>query len=503
MNKFMLGLIILVFSLIGCANVEVMQAADEQEQLEKIVKKNRTLESSMGEPPIDVIYTFMSEDSELTDRELNKLSVSDEATSDVLKEDLLEDVEMLNSTWKYAYPLYEWYGGNESFDQAYEQLVETIKRNYESGAEVDHDDFVRHLQEHYRFITDQHVHIDGEPLTPRKKQFYTTEQMMFIADESGDYWLYENGETTDRLESVNNDENVDDYVVPSLNDEGELVYFLGQFSNNLSVNPWLLAFDNNSRMEVTIRRVGFDYLSDRTFNVYEEDGVPIVQMRSMSIYEDSPHDYDDMLNAAHDVKDESYFILDLRNNFGGNSDFVSKWFEELFGVKAGLGEDTIRLFSTTNNVFFENTVQIDEQAGLVWETFDETTDDYFRFEEYDFPRDPVWDIEKSQLTTIENNDTPIFVIIDEGTTSAAEVLTQQLKQVNDVYIVGAPTAGAIHSSNALIWELPNSGISVSVPSVFSYNHDMNEKEAVGIEPDIWVHPRFAKARVISWIENHY
>lgn len=248
MNKFMLGLIILVFSLIGCANVEVMQAADEQEQLEKIVKKNRTLESSMGEPPLDVIYTFMSEDSELTDRELNKLSVSDEATSDVLKEDLLEDVEMLNSTWKYAYPLYEWYGGNESFDQAYEQLVETIKRNYESGAEVDHDDFVRHLQEHYRFITDQHVHIDGEPLTPRKKQFYTTEQMMFIADESGDYWLYENGETTDRLESVNNDENVDDYVVPSLNDEGELVYFLGQFSNNLSVNPWLLAFDNNSRM---------------------------------------------------------------------------------------------------------------------------------------------------------------------------------------------------------------------------------------------------------------
>jgi hypothetical protein len=39
--------------------------------------------------------------------------------------------------------------------------------------------------------------------------------------------------------------------------------------------------------------------------------------------------------------------------------------------------------------------------------------------------------------------------------------------------------------------------------MFRYHPQFLEKEAIGIEPDLWVYPRFARERVVKWIGNNH
>ncbi|WP_158282251.1 S41 family peptidase [Salipaludibacillus keqinensis] len=500
MIKMLIGLLLLICGAFGCSSMEEkIQPATELDLLQTIVDQNRTLTSFNSELPFEATYPFNGESTELSDQQLERLRITENEDQMMSKEETLEDIDLLHRTWKYSYAMYSWHGGDEAFNQAHTNLTETIDQEYSDEDEITGDELAEHLCDHYGFLTDPHVQIGGSSVVISEHDFYTTEELEFILDENGDYWLHKSDELLDKLVAINGAPDVEDFLVPSLNNDGKLVYYLGYYTSEPVTNPWSLEFESKDDREVFVRRVGFDYLSDRSFNMYEKDEVDVVQFRNMTVYEDDSHTYEDMLESAQELKDSPYFILDLRNNGSDNVDFVAKWYEEMFDQEAGLGEYLVQLSTTTNDVFLEETVKLyDEEGALIEQSLHHVDED-----EENERREPNWYIENKDLTSIDDNDTPIFVLIDQGTSSAAERMTKQLKQVNQVYVVGVPSAGALSSSRSLNFELPNSQIRMSVPSEFSYHPRLMEKEGVGIEPDLWIYPRFAKNRVIAWIENHY
>ncbi|WP_218240926.1 S41 family peptidase, partial [Pseudomonas sp. 2822-17] len=120
---------------------------------------------------------------------------------------------------------------------------------------------------------------------------------------------------------------------------------------------------------------------------------------------------------------------------------IEKWFEELFDSPVSLNSQVIRLFSNTGNTFVQDTVDLYESHGYVLETFDDEINDFYLFDQFDYPmEEPQWEYEYYPFEAIEDNDIHIFILIDRGTASAGEHITSFLKNVNNTTVIGVNSA---------------------------------------------------------------
>ncbi|UTR15753.1 S41 family peptidase [Salipaludibacillus sp. LMS25] len=494
-----ISLLILCSLVAGCSE-SVVEPLSDIEKLREATSEDRFFESVSGSDIHNYLYNFEDNDNGIERDDLNMLRISDDRAETVTKEEMLLDIHVLNELWSQSYALYEVYGGKDSFNQAHEQLTETIEGEYAEGEEVNYDEFIALISDHYAFITDQQISIDGSPFFDREHQFFITEEVTFVKDDQGTYWLYKDHQKKDKVVTINGDE-PDAYLLPSLNFEGELVYFPGVYTDELSQHSWEIAMENQETIEVAVRRSGLDRLRDTSFDIYEDEEIPIIQLRNMLIYKEDSHSYEDMLESADQVAEAPTFILDLRNNNQGHIKFAQEWYKRLTSQEPSIKSYSAQLITPATLTFLNDKVERNREAGVEWEGLLDA-EDPFNINEYEDETHWEWQIEEMKTGDLTELDKTIYIIIDEATSAAAEILVAYLRQHPDVYIVGAPSGGAMSSGNNQHIELPHSGAKVSIPSMLRYHPQFLEKEAVGIEPDLWVYPRFARERIVKWIDNH-
>lgn len=505
------GLIVIILLVVtGCTSNPLL-TEEAISSLDTIAKENRSpIEQDIQDP--NFLYDFAtSDDVELSNDVLQTLRIknrpSQDVSSNLTKEQMIEDIELFNQTLKYTYPLYHYFGGDQAFNQAKEEIISVIESHPEET--MIKSRFVDLVREQYRFIVDNHFKIEQESITLSDYELYVTSLYSFTKDQNGEFWT--TGKEGEKLLTINGDVNLESYLKPTIDENGEIVYMLATFSESLSSTEreWEVVFQEGEveQSEVISLKVESKELSNSRlgapFSLEEKEGVPWLQIRSMFVGEASSYDYYDIIDTAKKLKNEPYFVLDLRGNTGGVIHLVDKWLEELFEGPPNWNSQYIHLISNTTHAFFQDTIDSYIEAGYSPQSFEE---DLFREREllnkYDFPIVPTWEVEEKEFHSVENHNTHIFILTDHNTASAAEHLVYKLRLSNRTTVIGMHTMGAIISGDSLFWMLPNSKTELQVPAFFNYNPEVIDIEAVGIQPDLWVRPEVVEQRILAFIKNN-
>ncbi len=185
-------------------------------------------------------------------------------------------------------------------------------------------------------------------------------------------------------------------------------------------------------------------------------------------------------------KSDSNFIIDLRGNGGGDDNFAFELAKVLFTrsekipqaksfqagslfVYAGL-LNTLRALDYRGMEYFEQQVlealsSVKSFSDLLLSEFEEESD-----------------------TLVGNRKKPfdgrIILLIDGGCASSCETVVEKLMNHPRVTLVGQNTFGALHFSNPAMYQLPNSGIFVRIPTLRQILEN-DAPEGVGYAPDVF------------------
>ncbi|UCZ53926.1 hypothetical protein LGQ02_03845 [Bacillus shivajii] len=494
----------ITFFLVGCTGLSEdtieEEAIDNLEAVLLLVQENRGADIAPDFNVDEFLYDYDQwESTELSEGELEEIRYTGEPHAYITKEEMIEDVETMHRVLKYMYALYEANGGDTTFKNARDDLIDTIHERFDSDDTIHAGALSQLLIEHYSFIRDTHFYIDGQLVTSVNYNLFISEQTSFNKTSNGYFFSTTDGA---KLVSINEEENLEQFLKPSIDENGELVYTPSLFTEQNEPPTFQFITDmhgEKTEKDVTLNQVSSQRLMDDSKIIIDEE-IPQLSLRTFMFYDHSPVSANIFIDSADKLQDEAVWILDIRSNEGGYSHYINEWHRELFGYLPGFGDYILTLYSNTGYHIYEDTEQYYESRGVVADPLS----DFTGFSSILFPLDePHWGREFYAEKNIKNEDSIIFVLIDEYTASAAEHMVQVMKQVENTILVGTPTMGALNSGGALFWELPNSNIVMDVPSTFNYHPEHMKKEGIGLEPDLWINPENAEERIKNFINIHF
>ena len=424
---------------------------------------------------------------EFTDEELAALSKAHGGVAQITAKQAQEDIDTLQRIFKTAYAPYEYFGGDEVFDKAFDNMraaVSSASSNNISTT-VFNDMIVKNLD----FIVDSHLTIGNESMEFEEKvYYYDRDKTEFSHNDKG---YYTNVQGRDFY--LNPEYN--DYMRLTVGKTGELVYTFiamsGEKDNSDLPRTFKLTAEDGTTATYTIKweTDRYPYAYDLTWNE-NVGGVPMTGIGAMMV----DNDYcislmNDFVNHAKDLKNEDAIILDLRGNMGGLSTISYMWLYNLTGGKEVEGEYSMVYYMSKLNSFVTdgNNEEIID-ALKKFDFFTENPDqlDELLNEEEDKPGEAyVYDTEDMW---VERPNT-VFVLCDKAVSSAGEMFIMQMMDVENVVVFGTNSNGCLISGGTNYYVpiyLPNSGLRVYYSTVLMMTDDPNDFDKVGVQPDVIV-----------------
>jgi len=480
-------LIILVLFLPGCHEFDPLELKTAEE-LEEVVRKNRIMEPLEEEEAREKFSEFLYSYRELNGVNPEKIrgqrgTGNTDFSGDFSAEKALKEVDFLFQMLKYGYAGYGFFGGDETFGKAKEEIVKEIK----SSSDLSWYGYNQLIFRHLSFINDGHFRLGGERLV-NKYYLYLSGAYDFSRDEEG-YYLKEEGETF-YLDSCNEKE-PENYLKLSLNQQGELVYRLGTLyagdSNSYAVE---LSFSGDKRADETVylSPVKRENYPSKVYNYYEEEGIPVVVNRAAWGGEGELKRFTE---GAKKLQDAQLAILDIRGHGGGADTYPRHWIMNY----ADLSD-----FPSLSRMYIDLCTPTSQAFQMEWAAS--------RRRDVEGPRvryaptDDGW----SEITYFEPefiaNDRYLIVLMDGNTVSAGESFVRVLRQMENVILVGENTSGATLVGNIGHFFLPYSNQLVQMGVSLFLELDLSNKEGIGFKPDIWVEPGQALDLVLKFVENY-
>lgn len=430
-------------------------------------------------------------------------------------EEAKEDVDLLFTAFKYGYVLYEYYGGDNTFGAAKEQILADIEKHITNQSTLSKRKFRQIILEHLDFIQDGHAIFAGHSLLQHFDFFYS-EKITFSRDDAGYYTLVngdryylvkvdlETGET-----STNSSIPLEEYIKLSLDPRGRLVYILGSLAQ-LDQGQRIIQITLTNGEETTEQKVNLYRRSNNGFSqpiVYKrsvENNITVVVNRnSAPSTEKMRLDLDRFVAEAAQIANLEIAILDLRNHGGGQWQPTLQWAETLAGTSISFDKHDAKLRTRTAltlKQYFANWYLRGNEERLMQSTND-INSSLRRLQSFDPAKDNVWNTDHSiddQPNPLPN-DTYLFVLIDRHTASAGEHFVHFLRQLDHVVFVGENTRGMNLSGEPVWGTLPNSGLSFQLPVDMTLTGGW--VEGAGYAPDIWVNPEQTLDRVLLFLER--
>lgn len=287
-----------------------------------------------------------------------------------------------------------------------------------------------------------------------------------------------------------------------MDEDGNIIYTLGVLSDTkkASVSLKLLLQSDDSTLEKNLSLFEYIPLYDEkynSYNYYEIDGIPVLDVNSFSRITTEDNSIEEFINDSEKLRGVDKLVIDLRNNNGGSTVNIEKWYEGFTGEK--LRKDII-----------ESGLYTDTSVALSKEKFEakENEPDHIKsicleeISRYENKRYyPGWSpIKYEDFEPVENT-TKIFILMDKNTSSAAEFFTYYLGKLDNVTLIGTNSNGCMLTGNCNPNYLPNSFIPIYISHKLYLNKDFTNIDGLGLLPDLWIKPEQTLDRVIKYINN--
>ena len=459
---------------------------------------------SKNEFPNEIISKFQSLLYEYTsfDDELPVLFADDNnkpqsKPSYITKNDALEDIDYLFSLLKYGYSGYEYFGGDEKFNSAKNNMIWSITEF--NGKTICPNKLLDIIYSELKFIQDSHFTIGNYRLCQFTK-YFSSRKYTFKRNADGFYTFIDN--EIFYLNTVNNCDPLD-YLKLSLDEDGNLIYSLGILHDgediSISVDISLVSKDNVKNEKLSL----FEYIpiykgKHNSYNYYEIDDIPILEVNCLCRVTPDDKTIEEFIDDSSKLRDKETIIIDLRNNDGGSLINVEEWYKGFTGEK--LKKDIVKTGLYTNTSLTLAKHKFEMKSNETERVKNDCIETILDYEKEDYF--PGWSsIEYEDFEVVENN-VKIYILVDKNTSSASEFLTYYLKKLDNVVIVGTNTNGCVLTGNSNSAYLPHSNIPLNISHIIYMTKDFDDIEGVGILPDLWIKPDQALDRIVKYINNN-
>ena len=396
----------------------------------------------------------------LTSEELSQLkTMSSESKFTLTHEEAVADVELYFRTLKYAYGAYFYFGGDERFEQAQNEVLDKLN----DATSIDADELEDYLKSSVSFVRDGHFGFGTSSIEAsdiRYEYYYC--DLYFSKDETGYYtekdgqkWYFE----TCKNEGVS--------IEPTLTSDGFIKYSPVLFRISYGMEPSDVAILVSGEKHIefpfewTLSQSLKENSTSQDFCFKEQDGVAYIAIRNFdrSLDQNVYREYEE---TAKKVKDCKVIIYDIRSNGGGSDGYSRKWVENFTGTQPIL-----------NRCYGNRVTLLTNDTGRNISSGEE----YFK--------------SSIENGTYVSNDIPVIILVDDKCGSAGESALNYAKTIENAIVIGSNSSGYQLCGNVRQYSLPNSGIVFNMPAVLEFTYSMNNVDGIGYKPDIWCNPKTA------------
>jgi len=445
-------------------------------------------------------------------------------------EHLNEEIRFLFDLLRQTYAGYQYFGGDEIFLQRRDRALEKLSGMPEPlHVSVYMRDIIRPA---LSMINDNHFNIrniefDIMSVKLNRITFFPSVQtMIYMSEEfilrnntnTQDFLTEIDGVTYRVLQVTHNSEQIKG-ILPSLAQEGELVWFFGLIHesnldstlNILGINfppssgrNLTVIFENIDTGENHSHSLNLQLVSSPRMSSYpmieirEVDGITILENRKL--IEDSMDELADFAWSSMELRNKPILIMDLRGNIGGKISNPRNWIH-FYTEQEKIGTPFFAFSNSLNS-------QASAELRKFYTSHDDNTEIDDELAEIELTDEHAFSI--GQLSNAENfplhipisNKNLVIVLTDNNTFSAGEIFVGYLRQLNNVLVIGTNTRGAVLTGGMGRTRLPYSCAEITFGMRLSLRPDLSQFEGVGFIPDLWVPPGESLERVLKFIERY-
>lgn len=431
---------------------------------------------------------FVKEEDEVSTNDIEKIK---EASLDKTKKynkdkklsykEAKEDVDELFKVFKYGYAPYKYFGGNDAFGKAKEDIIKALEGKDSIAASELRDLIVKNLS----FINDRNVYIEGALPYKLVQSFMNTKYELYKDDKG--FYKFENNKKY-YIKSIDGSEELDKYVKPSINDEGRIVYNIVDFIEGIEgedkipaegkkIQVVFKADTEEKREELQLEFKKYDKNNSKTVNAAVKEGVAIIKMGQTDSWNDRAYG-SKLVETVSTGKESDIIILDLRGNAGKMPVEFKSWCQEFFGTIL----DEYRCDGFRINTKLTHSVSEDDQK-------------YFPY---------VFQKYQGVFNKFVKSNKKFFVLMDKYNYGEMEYVLLCLSPCNNVVLVGENTGGCSFTAEDFVsnFKLINSNINVTLPKSLNIPCYPGRPNGYGVQPDIWVEADKAEDKVMKLIKYY-
>lgn len=465
-------IIILIFTLITgqiSTPFSAYAGADEKQEIYKIMQeinqKNQELDAPSGSLK-KFCYNYKNDKRKL-DKKDTSIMWKDYDRKNIKKRistvSAKKEVKWLFRLLRSQYGLYTYYGGDKKFVKAKKAILKEIDKKDSIKVKK----YQRLLHKHLSFITDSHLAI-GEELFMADVRLFSNESIKYIKDNTH---FYKEENPDDEIISINGHK-PDVYLKRAIDEDGRLTYFpyamLEQKENICSYN---IQYQSGKTESITLKPARYSYKKTvkRLYGYDKYDNLAYVEMNQAYMDWETPKERKRFLKDVKDMKKKKQLVFDLRNNTGGDGSLIDEWFNKYTKKSLLPNYSTLRI----RPIWISNKKELKEM------------DDFAK--SYGLKRNgKYYYCQNPKHQYLENGDKQIFVLTSRMTSSAAEAMTDALKNIENVVTIGTNTGGVLINMANYSMAMPYSGLLLQFGACLQYFDSSYFKESYGMEPDIYL-----------------
>lgn len=481
-NLIFISLTGLLILLLTSCNKKIV---DEPVTLDSVLAKvNNERKTELEEPPDYIAENYLSSNqAEFSLWEKGEVCTLREV-SYVTQDEISEDIDFLFRLMKDNYGCYTYFGGDEVFLKAKDEILKEVK--LKEGMEP--EELADLLLQKLSFIEDNHFSINYSFFNLDEQYYYMDRNQIEIRkDSKGFYTLMDNKKWY--LDPIMNQ-----YLQFTIADSGELIYGLYKLANeeeSKALPETLVLTRGKKNREYQLGWIIADAKisdtnEDNKFYQYKEfDGIPVASIKTFLFNNETSDDLNRFIIDAEKLKNKKAAVLDLRDNLGGELIFSYPWLYRLTGKIVSAKVDTITRSSYVPQYKALGKPKVSLE-NFTKASFDEYQNAYRDLIDEGILTKVVssnGSIVKCRPTWLDR-DNILFVLLNKQTYSAAEMFLFQLSTIGNVVFVGTNSNGCMTGDYTGNYLLPHTKVSIRYGSSLYLRNQTQNFDTIGFLPDI-------------------